>query len=117
MAIARLDPSSALVGLVQDRWGNERVFSNIPKYCCARCGVRTQFSLRVKEPPEFTFEVRARMDAASGPVQPYEFDHCDFACRSCGQLVRVRYGMHEFAMSSYRYFPTDVFVYESELLR
>jgi hypothetical protein len=32
----------------------------------------------VKEPAEFTFAVRKAMDAASGPVRPYEVDYCDF---------------------------------------
>jgi hypothetical protein len=92
------------------------IFTNIPKYWCSRCDVVTQFSLRVKEPAEFTFAVRKAMDAASGPVKPYEVDYCDFLCRNCAQPVRVRYGEREFAMSSYIRFPLDVFAYELEAL-
>jgi hypothetical protein len=117
MSVSRLDPEKVLVGLAQSRWAEGRVFSNIPKYWCARCDVVTQFNLRVQEPPEFTFQIRKAMDAASGPARPYEIDYCDFVCRSCLQPVRVRYGQHEFAMSSYVHSPLDVFVYEPELLK
>ena len=117
MPVVRFEPKEVLLGLAQSRWGEERIFTNIPKYWCARCDVVTPFNLRVKEPPEFAFAIRKAMDAASGPTKPYEVDYCDFVCRSCAQPIRVRYGEREFAMSSYVHFPLDVFVYGPELLK
>ena len=44
----------------------------------------------------------------TGPPIPWETVHCDFHCRICHSPVRVICRMHEFAMSSYRYFPLSV---------
>jgi hypothetical protein len=73
----------------------------------------TSFRLDGQASSQIATPIRNELDAASGPVIPYEVDYCDFPCRNCGQLVRVKYGMHEFAMSSYRYFPLDVYLHES----
>lgn len=114
-SISIRNPEDVLVGLASDRWSNDPVFANIPTYWCAKCDDITQFSLKVKEPPQFTFAIRKAMDDASGPVIPYETNYCDFCCKHCGQPVRVKYDEHEFAMSSYRYLPKVVYLYESAL--
>lgn len=105
-------PHDCLDGLAFDRQAQ-------PIYRCPRCGGVTSFGLGVKEPPEFTFGIRKAFDQATSVVQlasPYEKDYCDLVCRKCGQPVRVIYGVHEFAMSCYRYRPHQVLVYESALL-
>lgn len=113
MSIIRKEPDEVLVGLVHDKFGDEKVFTNTQQYWCSKCDAVTLFDLRVKDPLQFSFPIRKALNDASGPVVPYEIDYCDLVCHKCGQPVRVKYGQHEFAMSSYRYFPLDVYLYEA----
>jgi len=108
-------PKELLIGLTSDGRGGGLVFPAAPAYRCQRCGTITSFGLGAKEPPEFSFAIRKSFDQASSAVQlssPYEKDYCDLVCGKCGQPVRVVYGVHEFAMSCYRYLPQQVLVYE-----
>ncbi|MCX9158573.1 hypothetical protein OPU71_20870 [Niveibacterium sp. 24ML] len=115
MSVIQKQPDEVLVGLTHDRFGDEKVFTVPAKYWCSKCDVVTQFNLRVKEPPQFSFQIRKALTEACGPTVPYETDYCDLLCHKCGQPIRVKYGQHEFAMSSYRYFPLGVYLYEAAL--
>ncbi len=95
-----------LADLGRDRYSDEFVIVNLPKYRCPTCDQLTPFSI---DESRFTDADRKIFDATSGDPEPWETVHCDFYCRICNSPVRVVCRMHEFAMSSDKYFPLRVF--------
>lgn len=110
--VIEIPPAERLLDLGRDRYTNELLIVNLPKYQCPTCSETTVF--QVDESQFDSDEQRAFTDV-TGPPTPWETVHCDFHCRICNTPVRVICRIHEFAMSSYQYFPLSV--YETKVPR
>lgn len=106
--VVKLEPADRLVGLSKSRYADQPVFVNLPTYWCPTCDDITAFKLGARGQLDFNTTHRKLFDEAMGDLKPYEEDYCDLTCRLCGRSVRVVYGNHEFAMSSYVHFPLYV---------
>lgn len=105
-SVVESQPQERLANLGRDRHSGELLIANLPKYHCPKCDQRTPFAI---DESRFTDADRELFDATSGDPEPWETVHCDFYCRICNSPVRVVCRMHEFAMSSYKYYPLRVF--------
>jgi hypothetical protein len=104
--IVQNSPEKRLVDLGRDRHSGEQMIVNLPKYECPICAETTVFKI---DASRFETNEREIFDKESGDAIPYETVHCDFHCKVCISPVRVVCRMHEFAMSSYNYYPLQVF--------
>ncbi|APE00833.1 hypothetical protein BM526_02535 [Alteromonas mediterranea] len=108
--IQTIDAKERLVRLVKkDRVHNEFIFGAIPTYWCKSCDEITEFQLNWRKPFE-PQEVEIEFNNAMGELKPWEQDYCNLFCRVCGQQVRCVYGVKEFAMSSYNFYPNVLFI-------
>ncbi len=99
--------SEALSGLSENRDGNPTLYNSAVAYQCGQCGSSTPFDIKGKTARA---DLAEAFEAATGPLQPYEEDYCDFDCAGCGVHVRCVSARTEVRMAQYEYSPFPLYV-------
>ena len=96
-----------LVGLGPNQSGDATLYTSSTAYQCPQCGCSSPFDIRGKTT---RVDLTEPFEAATGHLQPYEEDYCDFDCSGCGVHIRCVYALEEIRMAQYQYYPVTLYV-------